>query len=186
MTTIYKITNKLNGKPYVGQTRQPIEKRFLQHSKAKTPLGNAMRDCGIENFTIEVIEECATQVQANERERALIKELDCKVPNGYNRSDGGERGDFYYRKEASSNFPLQVEKNTLDLLAEENKLSTEDKAFIESFLCLSPRYRAILREICTAFAFCDACLLVDEKTIALLKSLQAWKDAPSAGQVAKQ
>ncbi|MBR2518901.1 MAG: GIY-YIG nuclease family protein [Selenomonadaceae bacterium] len=37
MIAIYKITNRLNGKPYVGQTRQPIEKRFLQHAKAHTP-----------------------------------------------------------------------------------------------------------------------------------------------------
>ena len=50
------------------KTRQSIEKRFLQHSKANSPLGNAMRQCGLENFTIEVIETCVTQTQANERE----------------------------------------------------------------------------------------------------------------------
>ena len=61
MITIYKITNILNNKPYVGQTCQPIEKRFLQHSKANSPLGDAMRQCGLENFTIEVIETCETQ-----------------------------------------------------------------------------------------------------------------------------
>ena len=92
MTAIYKITNQLNGKPYVGQTRQSIEKRFLQHSKAKTPLGNAMRQCGLENFTLEVIETCETQTQANERERFWIKVLKCKTPNGYNQRDGGAGG----------------------------------------------------------------------------------------------
>ena len=65
MITIYKITNRLNWKIYVEQTRQPIEKRFLQHSKTNSPLGNAMRYCGLENFIIEVIEECETQEQAN-------------------------------------------------------------------------------------------------------------------------
>ena len=87
---VYKITNQLNGKPYVGQTSQSIEKRFLQHSKADTPLGQAMRDCGIENFTIEVIEECNTPEQAKKQECFWIKALKCKVPNGYNRSNGGE------------------------------------------------------------------------------------------------
>ena len=87
---IYKITNRLNGKPYVGQTKQPIEKRFLQHSKASTPLGQAMRECGIENFTIEIIEECKTPEQAKKQECFWIRALKCKVPNGYNRSDGGE------------------------------------------------------------------------------------------------
>ena len=90
MTAIYKITNTLNGKLYVGQTTQPLEKRFLQHSKARTPLGEAMRQCGLENFTIEVIEECATSAQTRERERFWIRVLKCKVPNGYNQSDGGE------------------------------------------------------------------------------------------------
>ena len=92
MITIYKITNRLNRKIYVGQTRQSIEKRFLQHSKTNSPLGNAMQDCGLENFTIEVIEECEIQDQANERERFWITVLNCKMPDGYNRSNGGEGG----------------------------------------------------------------------------------------------
>ncbi|MBQ6028901.1 MAG: hypothetical protein IJL24_05160, partial [Treponema sp.] len=69
-----------------------IEKRFLQHSKTNSPLGNAMRSCGLENFTIEVIEECETQDQANRQERFWINALNCKMPNGYNRSNGGEGG----------------------------------------------------------------------------------------------
>ena len=92
MITIYKITNRLNRKIYVGQTRQSIEKRFIQHSKTDSPLGQAMQDCGLENFTIEIIEECETQDQANERERFLINVLKSKLPNGYNRSNGGEGG----------------------------------------------------------------------------------------------
>ena len=92
MITIYKITNRLNRKIYVGQTKQSIEKRFLQHSKTNSPLGNAMRSCGLENFTIEVIEECETQDQANRQERFWINALNCKMPNGYNRSNGGEGG----------------------------------------------------------------------------------------------
>lgn len=87
---VYKITNRLNGKIYVGQTRQPIEKRFLQHAHATTPLGAAMRQCGLENFTIEIIEECDTPAQTKAREIFWISVLKCKIPNGYNQSDGGE------------------------------------------------------------------------------------------------
>ena len=86
---IYKITNRLNGKPYVGQTRQPIEKRFLQHYYAPTPLGQAMRECGIENFTIEIIERCQSQAQLNEREIFWINALNSKQPYGYNATNGG-------------------------------------------------------------------------------------------------
>ena len=92
MIAIYKITNKRNLKVYVGQTRQPLEQRFLQHSKALTPLGAAMRDCQLDNFTIEVIEQCQSQKQANQREQFWIKTLNSKVPNGYNQRDGGAFG----------------------------------------------------------------------------------------------
>ena len=85
---VYKITNLLNGKIYVGQTTQPIEKRFIQHSYANSPLGQAMRDCGLENFTIEVIEKCESPAQLNEREKFWIKVLNSKKPNGYNLSSG--------------------------------------------------------------------------------------------------
>ena len=95
---VYKITNLLNGKLYVGQTRQPIEKRFLQHFYADSPLGDAMRECGIENFTIEVIEHCDTQEQLDAREKFWIRVLNCTVPNGYNRTPGGERGHGKSRK----------------------------------------------------------------------------------------
>lgn len=87
---IYKITNTMNQKIYIGQTCQSIEKRFLQHSKAITPLGDVMRKYGLENFTIEIIEECSTPEHAKEQERFWIKTLKSKVPNGYNQSDGGE------------------------------------------------------------------------------------------------
>lgn len=89
---VYKVTNSLNGKIYVGQTKQAIEKRFIQHLHADSPLGQAMRQCGAENFTIEVIEECKTQEKANERERFWIKVLNCKVPNGYNLRNGASGG----------------------------------------------------------------------------------------------
>lgn len=49
-----------------------------------------MRECGLENFTIEVIERCETPEQTKARERFWIKVLKCKLPNGYNQSDGGE------------------------------------------------------------------------------------------------
>lgn len=87
---VYKIINLLNEKIYICQTKQPIEKRFLQHSKANSPLGQAMRDCGLENFTIEVIERCENQNELNEREKFWIKKLNCKIQNGYSIASGGQ------------------------------------------------------------------------------------------------
>ena len=114
---VYKITNLVNGKIYVGQTKQSIEKRFLQYSYANSLLGQAIRKFGVENFTIEIIEECENQQQLNEREIFLIAKLNCKVPNSYNVADGGRvfKRTFFKRvvKSATRDFsnatlPVQI------------------------------------------------------------------------------
>ena len=88
---IYKITNKLNGKPYVGQTTRTLEERFLEHSKADSYPGRAIRKHGKENFSIEILVECQTQKELDEQERFFIEKFNCKHPNGYNFTEGGRR-----------------------------------------------------------------------------------------------
>ena len=87
---IYIITCLLNGMKYVGQTTRSVEKRFKEHAGSKTHLGYAIQKYGQENFTIEVIEMCATSEQLDEREIFWIAKLNCKHPNGYNLTDGGK------------------------------------------------------------------------------------------------
>ena len=88
---IYVITNKLNGKQYVGQSVHP-GKRWCEHKqRAKTrydnyPIHLAISKYGEENFDFEVIEW--TEDYDN-REIQLIKELNTLSPNGYNVATGG-------------------------------------------------------------------------------------------------
>ena len=86
---IYAIKNKINSKKYVGQTTLTVQERFSAHSKADSLLGKDIRSFGKENFSIEVLEECETAEQLNEREIFWIAELNCKYPNGYNTMNGG-------------------------------------------------------------------------------------------------
>ena len=65
---IYKIENKLDGKIYVGQTRQTLRKRIAAHKRLNYPIGFALRKYGIENFEITILETCETLEQLNERE----------------------------------------------------------------------------------------------------------------------
>lgn len=58
---IYKVTNRLDGKIYIGQTRVSVKKRFKEHARADSLLGKAIRKDGIENFIAEVLEECETR-----------------------------------------------------------------------------------------------------------------------------
>ena len=89
--TIYLIINLINGKKYVGQTRQKLGRRISQHKCGKTKLGidAAIKKYGWKNnFKVEILEECPVE-KLDEREIFWIAELNTKAPNGYNLTDGG-------------------------------------------------------------------------------------------------
>ena len=86
---IYKLTNLINGKIYVGQTIRTLDRRFKEHAEADSLIGCAIREFGIENFSSEILEICQTNSQLNEREIFWIEKLNCKAPNGYNVKNGG-------------------------------------------------------------------------------------------------
>jgi group I intron endonuclease len=93
---IYKITNKLNGKQYVGQTKATPEKRFTNHVYAASNgstaiIHNAIRKYGKDAFEIELLQECQSFEELDEAERRWIAELDTVTPNGYNIEEGGCR-----------------------------------------------------------------------------------------------
>lgn len=101
---IYKITNKINGKVYIGQSVN-IQKRWIKHksnlrlNKSNTILYYAFKKYGIENFLFEIIEEC-TQQDLNEREIYWIKYYDStNRDNGYNISLGGDGTQKYNYEE---------------------------------------------------------------------------------------
>lgn len=91
MGYIYKISNDINNKVYIGQTKQLLHQRWSMHKQHSKTLPNllyrAMRKYGIEHFTIEAIEECKEEL-LNEREVYWIKYYD-SFHNGYNMNPGG-------------------------------------------------------------------------------------------------
>jgi len=71
-------------KIYVGQTMRTLEQRFAEHAKADSLLGNAIRKYGAENFSIEILTECETKAELDDKERLYIEKLNYKHPHGYN------------------------------------------------------------------------------------------------------
>lgn len=96
MTTgyIYKITNKINDKIYIGQTARDIDSRYYEHKKCaentntNQPLYNAMRKYGVEAFKVELVEEC-DESMLNDREIYYIDKYN-SYKNGYNATLGGD------------------------------------------------------------------------------------------------
>lgn len=94
---IYRIDCSISGKSYVGLTKQGVQKRFKAHwyiarTGGKTALYAAMRKYGIEAFSVSVLRDGLTLREAQCAEIALIVELATRAPQGYNLSEGGDKG----------------------------------------------------------------------------------------------
>lgn len=95
MAYIYKITNQINGKIYIGKTLKTIPERWKEHCLdykkercEKRPLYDAMNKYGVKNFTIEEVEECLPDV-LNDREVYWIEQYG-SFKYGYNATKGGD------------------------------------------------------------------------------------------------
>lgn len=102
MIGIYKFTNNINGKSYIGQSIN-IDKRVKEHFwKAENEndisfnsiLHQAIRKYGAENFSVSVIEECKAEM-LDELEKHYIVEYNTITPNGYNILSGGQQQRAY-------------------------------------------------------------------------------------------
>jgi len=92
---IYKATNKITGKIYVGQTTQPLEKRIKDHvkeskSNIKRPFLLSIKKYGIDNFIFETIDSSSNLDELNDKEIYWIDIYNSVTPNGYNITGGGQ------------------------------------------------------------------------------------------------
>ena len=100
MCGIYLITNKINGKKYVGQSVD-MERRFRDHvnrafnsssSEFDSPLHRAFRKYGVDNFSFTVLVECERE-KLNTLEKDYIQRYNTlQETMGYNVDGGGQTG----------------------------------------------------------------------------------------------
>lgn len=103
MTTgIYKITNKKDGKSYIGQSIH-IERRWMEHRQpsANSMIAKAIRKHGEKNFELEILEVCPREL-LGQREEYYIDHFNTITPYGYNIATGTQ--------ENSSNFTIYNKK----------------------------------------------------------------------------
>lgn len=91
---IYKITNKINGKVYIGQTIRPIEQRFRRHindslnNVIDTHFSRAIRKYGEDKFFIECIDNAESQEELTNKEQYWIRKYNSTNSDiGYNETD---------------------------------------------------------------------------------------------------
>lgn len=125
---IYKITNDINDKIYVGQTSKTIEERFARHcaearwkNVKRMPIVLAIRKYGKEHFKIEMLEKVSdcTQFDVDNREIFWSAELNTMSPWGYNLKVGkscGKLSEESKRKISASNKGRKVKPETIERL----------------------------------------------------------------------
>ena len=125
MKAIYKITNILNHKCYIGQSNNPME-RWKQHKyrakngidKGKSAIHDAIRELGEENFLFEII---GWFKDYNEKEKYYIQYYNSLVPNGYNIMLGGEEPPHKYGEEHhNSTYSNEIIDKIIDDLLSHN------------------------------------------------------------------
>lgn len=95
---IYKVTNIVNNKIYIGQTKNSLQYRINAHkcaaltSKSNSYFHKAIRKYGWDSFIWDIICECDTPEELNEKEIEFINSYGCHFTNGYgyNLTKGGD------------------------------------------------------------------------------------------------
>lgn len=119
MIGIYKITNLINGKTYIGQSID-IQRRFWEHRcvshESNRHLKYALQKYGKDNFKYEVLEECDESL-LDERERYYI----AKHKPEYNVTNGGQ--------DSLRRYPDEIKKKISQKAKEQwANMSNEEKA----------------------------------------------------------
>lgn len=104
---IYKVTNKINGMSYIGQTTINLNHRIARHlielKKSSSYFHRVLKRHGIENFKWEILKECKNISNLNQSEKYFIEYYKTFFPDGYNLTMGGEGIIGYTHSEKTKN-----------------------------------------------------------------------------------
>jgi group I intron endonuclease len=114
MGYLYKLTNKVNGKSYIGQTIRSIQSRLEEHQKEDSgcvAIRNAIQYYGWDNFEKEWYE--VPNEDLNFYEEMLVALLDTLAPDGYNLKEGGSNGKLSEETKQKISESQRGEKNPM-------------------------------------------------------------------------
>lgn len=148
MAYIYKATNVINGKCYIGQTSyDKLHKRinthlwYARHKGSNLPFPNALRKYGKENFEWEILEECARE-DKGKREIYWIQKLQPE----YNATLGGDGGTLgrpcpeHVKEACRKSRIVSVKDRKTGKIYESMKDARKDTGVLESSISRSIKY----------------------------------------------
>lgn len=107
MPLVYKITNKLNNKSYIGWTGKDLNLRWEEHTydalrkKDNRKFYNAIRKYGIDVWNVKILKENLNIEEAKNQEIRYIELFD-SYHNGYNSTKGGDGNNGIIMSEKSN------------------------------------------------------------------------------------
>lgn len=124
MAFVYKITNDINDKVYIGMTTRSVELRWKEHLRHGSQLiDTAIQQLGKEHFKIEVIEECSEE-EVDDKEIYWIKFYN-SYEKGYNVTIGGRDSKMIMTNKVDLVLQLWNEGLTVNKIVEATKLNVE-------------------------------------------------------------
>jgi group I intron endonuclease len=107
MPIVYKITNTLTKKSYIGWTGKTVEARWQQHKKSalknkvNTKFYNSIRKYGVDCWQVDTLQEVSTNCEAKQLEIDFISKYKT-YENGYNSTFGGDGNNGIIMSEESN------------------------------------------------------------------------------------
>ena len=202
---IYRIRNKINGKVYIGQSRN-IGRRLYGHMQAsrnekdhrfQNPIYKAIRKYGADNFVFEIIHRCdqiVMQFEIDELEKDYIRKHNSASPkHGYNATTGGDGGiltDQTIEKiKASLNRPGAKEARSLRRkewwikngdkrraeLAERKRNKPKESTYTPKKSAYIKKGKKDTRKVCCVERQCTFDSMTDASTVCSTRASTVWK-----------
>jgi len=148
--TVYKITNKIDGKIYIGKHQtKDLNDGYMGSGKL---ISRAIQKYGIENFEKEILFQFDNEADMNEKEAELVSEEFCMREDTYNLCPGGHGGWGYMslhningmRGKKQTELQREVARETVIKLNADSEFKEKNKKATREFRRKNPNHKPFL------------------------------------------
>jgi group I intron endonuclease len=146
---IYKVTNKVNGNFYIGQTKMRLGSRWSKHKQDAREgkgwvLASAIRKYGVESFSVEVLEQCNSKDELNHAEIRLIAAMKPEYNSCAGGGGVGSPSEDVRKKLSIARLGKKISEETRLRMSQAQKGKTvAPETIAKMHAALAPRYEAM-------------------------------------------